>query len=110
MDSSMTPERWQQVKTVLCDALELEEQGAREAYLIAACGSDIDLRREVESLLEPFPDQVEAFADNLRATLGRRAWSEPTGQRLGAYRFVSEIGHGGMGSVYLDESAGGLFE
>src|SRR6266480_2342214 len=110
MDSSMTPERWQQIKTVLCDALELEAQSAREAYLIAACGSDVDLRREVESLLEPFPDQVEAFADNLRATLGHRVWTEPTGQRLGAYRIVSEIGRGGMGSVYLAERADGQFE
>src|SRR5689334_12479229 len=110
MDAGMTPERWQQVKAILCHALELEEDGAREAYVTQACGSDIDLRREVESLLEPFPDRVEAFADNLRATLGRRVWTEPTGQRLGAYKIVGEIGRGGMGSVYLAERADGQFE
>lgn len=106
----MTPERWQQIKMVLCNALELPNEVEREAYLITACGDDTGLRREVDSLLGPFTDNIEAFADNLRSTLGRTVWSEPIGQRLGAYRIVSEIGRGGMGSVYLAERADGQFE
>ncbi|HEY4281528.1 MAG TPA: FlgO family outer membrane protein, partial [Chthoniobacterales bacterium] len=89
---------------------ELEEESAREAYLARACGDDSDLRREVESLLEARPEGVEAFADNLRSSLGHRLWTDPVGQRLGAYRIVSEIGRGGMGSVYLAERADGQFE
>ncbi len=108
--SEMTPERWQQIKTVLSEALELEGEAERKAFLTSACGSDADLRREVESLLEPFPDNVEAFADNLRTSLGRRLWTDPIGRRLGAYVVVSEIGRGGMGNVYLAERADGQFE
>ena len=68
------------------------------------------MRREVESLLTTPPDNVEAFADNLRTSLGRRLWKEPIGQRLGAYKIISEIGRGGMGHVYLAERADGQFE
>src|SRR5437868_39871 len=106
----MTPERWQQIKTVLCNALEVEQDSEREAYLRQVCGDDVELRREVDSLLEVRPDNVEAFADNLRTTLGNRIWTEPLGQRVGAYRIISEIGRGGMGSVYLAERADGQFE
>jgi serine/threonine protein kinase len=106
----MTPERWYQVKTVLCNALEIESEVDRQAYLTTASAGDPELRREVESLLEPQSDQVEAFADNLRATLGRRMWSDPIGQRLGAYRIVRELGRGGMGTVYLADRADGQFE
>ena len=108
--SEITPERWQQIKAILCDALEFEREAERQAYLASACGDDTALRREVESFLEPFPDNVEAFADNLRTTLGRRIWIEPIGRRLGAYKIISEIGRGGMGSVYLAERADGQFE
>jgi serine/threonine protein kinase/TolB-like protein len=106
----MTPERWQEIKTILCNALELEEESQQQAYLTSACGDDAALRQEVESLLKPAPDKVEAFADNLRATLGRTIWQELIGRRLGAYKIISEIGHGGMGSVYLAERADGQFE
>ncbi len=108
--SKMTPERWQQIKPVLCEALEYEEKAGRDAFLDRACGSDTALRHEVESFLQPFSDNVEAFANNLRTSLGRRIWSEPIGRRLGAYKVISEIGRGGMGSVYLAERADGQFE
>ena len=108
--SQLTPQRWQQIKAVLCDALEYEDKAEREAFLANACAGDADLRHEVESFLEPSADNVEAFADNLRSTLGRRIWSEPLGCRFGAYKIVGEIGRGGMGSVYLAERADGQFE
>src|SRR5690349_16525412 len=105
----MTPQRWQQIKTVLCNALELQAD-ERQAYLAAACGPDTDLRREVESLIQAGSDNVDAFADNLRTALGRSFWSDPIGHRLGAYKITSEIGRGGMGNVYLAERADDQFE
>ena len=46
----MTPERWQQVKRLFHDACERapEEQAV---FLDAACDGDVELRREIESLL-----------------------------------------------------------
>ncbi|HBL29453.1 MAG TPA: hypothetical protein DD490_21685, partial [Acidobacteria bacterium] len=47
---TVTPERWQQVKTVLDGALE-RRRAERDAYLAEACRGDDELRGEVESLL-----------------------------------------------------------
>ena len=47
---TMTPERWQQIKTVLAHALELEA-AQRSAYLDEASAGDAALRAEVEQLL-----------------------------------------------------------
>ena len=54
-DETVTPERWQQIKTIVADALELEVD-RREAFLASACGSDAALRDEVDSLLETADD------------------------------------------------------
>lgn len=47
---TMDPERWRQVEEVYHAALEREPK-ARAAFLDTACGSDRQLRREVESLI-----------------------------------------------------------
>ncbi len=48
----MTPEHWKQIEKLHHAALQLEP-GQRGAFLQEACGSDEDLRRELESLLAP---------------------------------------------------------
>ncbi|HEX6901103.1 MAG TPA: serine/threonine-protein kinase [Thermoanaerobaculia bacterium] len=105
----VTPDRWQQVKAVLEDALE--RQGAeREAFLADACQGDDELRREVESLLAS-EDEIGDFIETPVFRI-RPEDAEPVaaGQRIGAYRIVREIGRGGMGSVYLAERADEEFE
>jgi serine/threonine-protein kinase len=49
----MTPERWQQIKTLLDSALErdLHEQ---TAFLDEACAGDTALRAEVEALIDSY--------------------------------------------------------
>ena len=47
---SMKPERWERVKKVLDAALEVPP-GDRTAFLDKTCGSDPELRKEVESLV-----------------------------------------------------------
>ena len=49
----MNPERWQRVKELLNEALD-REPDTRSAFLDANCHTDIELRREVESLLESY--------------------------------------------------------
>ena len=46
----MTPERWQQIRGVFDQAVEMGAD-ERRAFLEKACGSDGEVRQEVESLL-----------------------------------------------------------
>lgn len=46
----MTADRWQQIKSVLNDALE-REGAQRTVFLDYACRGDDEMRQEVESLL-----------------------------------------------------------
>ncbi len=47
----MEPKRWQQVQELFDAVVELRSE-ERRAFLAQACGDDLALRREVESLLE----------------------------------------------------------
>ena len=91
----MTPERWQQVKGVLQEALELKPY-ERPAFLDRACSTDHSLRREVESLLSSSNDARSSFlqsAPNAGLRLSK-------GVRLGDFEILSLLGAGGMGEVY----------
>jgi hypothetical protein len=47
----MTAERWQQLKKILADALECTSPMQRLGFVEQACGSDVQLKEEVEALL-----------------------------------------------------------
>ena len=104
----MTPDRWQQVKAVLSDALE-REAAARTAFLDDACQGDEELRREVESLLAS-EAEIGDFIETPVFRIHGDTQPLAVGQRVGAYRIVRELGRGGMGSVYLAERADEEFE
>lgn len=105
---TVTPDRWQQIKAVLDDALEREE-AERTAFLETACQGDDELRREVESLLAS-EAEIGDFIETPVFRIRGEAEPLPAGQRIGAYRIVREIGRGGMGSVYLAERADEEFD
>ena len=91
----MTPERWQQVKGVLQEALDLTPE-QRPAFLERACSTDHSLRREVQSLLSSSNDVRSSFlksSPNAGLTLSK-------GTRLGDFEILSLLGAGGMGEVY----------
>ena len=92
---SMTPERWQQIKVVLEDALKLRPQ-QRPGFLAVACSDDPVLRKEVESFLAL--DDREASTGMLES-LASRVTLAP-GTKLGEYEVQSLLGMGGMGEVY----------
>ncbi|HAF14463.1 MAG TPA: serine/threonine protein kinase, partial [Blastocatellia bacterium] len=105
----MNPENWQQLKRLFHAALELASD-RRAAFLAEACEGDDELYSRVEKLLTSHDnagsflaspaimdagvitalDEVESSGDNDRV-----------GQRIGPYEILREIGHGGMGTVFL---------
>jgi serine/threonine protein kinase/tetratricopeptide (TPR) repeat protein len=98
----MTPERWQQIKGVLQEALEVPAE-KRTSFLDTACRDDLSLRKEVESLLLEESETDEAFLQspvNLNLTDVEREGASWVGRRIGSYEIIEEIGEGGMGSVY----------
>ena len=103
----MTPERWQRVEEIFHAAAALDT-GARASYVATACGDDLPLRREVESLLEGRRRPV-AILDELppgRAALcllAAACGEEIVGRKVGRYRVLAPLGAGGMAEVYLAE-------
>jgi serine/threonine protein kinase/tetratricopeptide (TPR) repeat protein len=90
----MNPDRWQQVKGVLDQALELDPE-ERSSFLDRACSTDHSLRREVESLLSSDSETRSSF---LTSEMTRVTLTE--GTKLGDYEVQSLLGSGGMGVVY----------
>ncbi len=97
----MNPERWQQIKKLLDEAIAVSPL-ERASHLDRACAGDAELRREVASLLRSHEEAGAGFLEtpafDLKAPPPSAAWR--VGSRVGAYRIVSEIGAGGMGEVY----------
>jgi len=108
----VTPERWKQVEAVFERALELAAD-QRAALLQNSCNGDEELRREVQSLLDSharagsFIDQPSLFIAS--EEIDERDAAVASGQLIGSYRVVREIGRGGMGAVYLAERDDGQY-
>jgi tetratricopeptide (TPR) repeat protein len=108
---SMSRDEWGRVKRVASEAIELPAAD-RDSYVAAACGRDEALREQVSSLLESMDQVGEQFeTPALALPEGRSAAAEalrtpqplPAGGRIGPWRILRELGHGGMGTVYLAE-------
>jgi TolB-like protein/Flp pilus assembly protein TadD len=105
----MSVERWHQIKSIVVRAMETPED-KRGKVLSEACGADIELRVEVESLLAA-ADATESLPE-ARAAIAAASGSL-VAEREGAllsllesviseeYEIIRPIGRGGMGTVYL---------
>jgi tetratricopeptide (TPR) repeat protein/tRNA A-37 threonylcarbamoyl transferase component Bud32 len=98
----MTPERWQRVKQLLDVALDLEDW-KRETFVIKECSGDTTLSSEVLDLLAGAAAADHFIEEPAARLLAASEQRLAAGHRLGPYRVLREIGHGGMGSVYLAE-------
>lgn len=96
------PEKWDQVKELFTLALERDPE-ERSDFLRQACAGDDSLRSEVESLLSSFDGTATFLEDCPAADLLSAQSRAMAGRRIGAYRIIREIGHGGMAVVYLGE-------
>src|SRR5262249_17105125 len=92
---------WHRVKAVFEDAV-MRAPDARAAFLDEACRADAELRREVESLLASHQEAGDFLSSpfSLPTTSAAPPEAAPEPRRVGPYRVLSVIAHGGMGSVY----------
>jgi eukaryotic-like serine/threonine-protein kinase len=103
----MTPERWQEVEQVFRNLLE-RTPSERDGAVEDLCGGDVDLRREVISLLHSheeagsFLDEPVVPAGELKAALasGEAHMFVPDELVARRFRIVRFIAEGGMGEVY----------
>ncbi len=103
-------ELFQQAEQLYYEALELEPS-ARAAFLAQACTNNEALRREVESLLAAHDAAGNFIAGNavadqlisapILASPPDAALPNATPRAINQYRFVSLLGQGGMGEVWL---------
>jgi eukaryotic-like serine/threonine-protein kinase len=104
----MTQESFARAKTIFLDALERPE-AERNAFVSSSCAGDTELEREVATLLES-ESHSPGFLHGLLPSAIRDASTHgedgvTPGTRVGPWTIVREIGHGGMGTVYLAERA-----
>ena len=104
----MADVNWQKVRELFDAAME-RPAAERAEWLAQACGDDEALRAKVEQLLQSNDDAGEFMETPALAHLADQPTREWTGQRVGAYQVVRELGRGGMGVVYLAERADGEF-
>ena len=121
----MSPEFWKQIESLFELAVDFPP-AEREALLASRCAGNPNLRSEVEKLLQN-ADAAGAFMESpvwtdsgfldssvkkVISTSLEETQNENidlTGAVLGPYRLVSEIGRGGMGTVYSANRIDGEF-
>src|SRR5690348_2698780 len=107
----MNPERWQQVKQALEEVIALPVPD-RSSYMARLGARDLELQREVESLLSSHQEAGTGFLKTPAANLVSppETPAARAGRRIGVYQIGEEIGHGGMGEVYRASRVDGAYE
>lgn len=118
----MKPEQWQQIRALFELALdqpkslrlEFVERIAAEqvtdplvlAEVRAMLAADQTMQQDASPLVEAAPDLLQQWDADAR----KRLREALIGTRLGPWQLTRELGHGGMGAVYLGVRAEGDFE
>jgi serine/threonine protein kinase len=108
--TQITPERFQKIRALFEAVLQVDRE-RRDTWLREACKNDPALLTSVEELLIANEAAGETDACPISLTVAKEEPVFPRfeGRRIGQYQIISEIGHGGMGSVYLARRADDVF-
>ena len=120
----MTPELWKEIESVFERACEMPEVD-RERFVAESCADRPQIQAEVNKLLRnaelagtflESPVWTDSFVDSsvknvISNSIGNRQDAETdfAGMVVGPYRLITEIGRGGMGTVYRGERVDGEF-
>src|ERR1700683_1686442 len=106
--STLSPDQWQALSPYLDQALAMTDD-ERGAWLSSLGEQDPALAAQLVQLLDEHRVLAqEGFLENRRFALPN--CSGLAGQTIGPYTLISQIGQGGMGSVWLARRSDGRFE
>jgi serine/threonine protein kinase/TolB-like protein/tetratricopeptide (TPR) repeat protein len=98
-------DRWKLIETLFYESLELPSE-SRAGFLEQRCGTDSELRKEIEALLNSADKPMDLLqrpiadaAENLVADSAVPVIAP--GKTINHYEILSLLGTGGMGQVYL---------
>lgn len=96
----MDRDNWQRIEEIFYAVVETPA-GRQQQVLEEAAKGDPEIIQAVKKLLDADQRQNDTIPRAIRGMVTSMTEPLDVGQRIGAYEVEREIGHGGMGTVYL---------
>ncbi len=90
-------------ESIFLNALDIESTEDRQTFLDQACRDNQKLRAEVEALLRAHLKSGDLLDLRESPDAADQPRAAQTGTPIGPYKFLQQIGEGGMGVVYMAE-------